>query len=222
MKPIVATALLFLAQALLTEAAVIRLDFGTPTSPVTSGYTAVTAGQLTITPVVTAPDIDGTGISFSITNIGAFTFDNAAQPLNTDGFYTIGNEANPHNFTLTGLTPGDQVTLYAIAAWDGNGRGAQVDFGGSLVQAQIVGSPGTSPTLGNFTLIGTATADSNGIVTGSIFGAHFPDNAATEGQVGAFVFDIQPNNSIPEPATASLAALFSLACLGIRRRRPRD
>lgn len=181
-----------------------------------TGFTPVNANFLSNTPTASASDIDGTGITFSIENVAVFSFDNASEPLTTDGFYTFGNDTLTHAFTLSGLEAGSIVSLYAVSAWDGVGRGAQVDFGGSLVQAQVVGSPGTTPTLANFTFIGTAIAGLDGKITGTINGEHFPSDPATEGQVGAFIFNVTP---VPEPATACLAAL-GMACVGLRRRRP--
>ena len=154
---------------------------------------------------------------FSIDNVGVYDNGNSGETLTDAGFYTYGNNANDHNFSLTGLNEGDIVTLYACAAWDGNGRGAVVVFGSSGpsgVQAQTVGDPGTSPTVANLTVIGTAIADATGTVAGSINGSDGVDSAS-EGQVGGFIFSITP---APEPASMALAGLGIAGMLIFRRR----
>jgi hypothetical protein len=176
------------------------------------------------------------------TNVGAYTFsidhvgvyDNGAgatEPLIASGFYTFGNGNSglDHAFSLSGLNPGDVVSLYAVAAWDGNGRGAYVVFGNSGaggVQAQTLGDPGTAPTLANFTLIGTGTAGAGGILQGTLNGAAgaytTPDGTGVsfvdgqEGQVGAFVFDIAP---VPEPSTFAMLGLGGLVLCFLRRKK---
>ncbi|MCW1915616.1 PEP-CTERM sorting domain-containing protein [Luteolibacter sp. GHJ8] len=212
MKTLALATSLLASLTVLAEAVVLQLDFGSSTSPVATGTTAATGNFLSNTPTASVSNIEGTGITFSIENVGVFSFDNATEPLTTDGFYTFGNNENSHNFTLSGLAPGSIVTLYAVAAWDGNPRGAQVTFGGTTAQAQVVGTPGTTPTLANYTLIGTAVANGSGVVSGFIAGAHL-DDPTCEGQVGAFAF-----NLVPEPSS-SLLGLIGLGALILRRKR---
>jgi hypothetical protein len=196
----------------------LSLDFGTPSTPLTSGYTLVSGNFLSNTPTASVSNINGTGYNFSINNVGVFSFDDITNPLVTDGFYTFGNETLDHTFTISGLAPGDSVKIYAVAAWDGNGRGAQITYGGSTVQAQTIGTPGTAPTLANFTLIGTDIANGSGIVTGSLNGAAFPGNPATEGQTGGFVIEV--TTTVPEPGSFALI-VGSLGTVLIFRRRTR-
>jgi hypothetical protein len=199
----------------------LQLDFGSSGSPATSGYTIVNANFLANTPTASVANINGLGYAFSIDNVGSYNSGTGTEPLTTDGFYTFGNDTLTHGFTLTGLSAGDQVSLYALAGWDGNGRGAQVSFGGSTTQAQIVGTPGTTPTLANFTLIGSDTVTGSGMLSGALFGAGHPGTADSEGQVGGFVFVIT-TSAIPEPASAGLLlGLAATTFAAIRRRRTR-
>ncbi len=121
------------------------------------------------------------------------------------------------------------MTLYAVAAWDGNGRGGYVVFGTSGangVQAQTIGDPGTAPTLANYTVIGTATADGSGILQGALngaAGAYTTTNGSgaafvdgQEGQVGAFVFDIAP---VPEPSAFAMLGLSGVVLCFLRRKK---
>lgn len=194
----------------------LQLDFGSSTSPVATGYTAVVGNFLSNTPTASVTNIDGTGYNFSVNNVGVFSFDSLTEPLITDGFYTFGNDTLDHTFTISGLAPGDEVAIYALAAWDGNGRGAQIVYDGSTVQAQTIGTPGTTPTLANFTFIGSDIANGSGIVTGTLNGAGFPGAPGSEGQVGGFVIQV---TTVPEPTTALLVGAGFGTVLFFRRRR---
>ena len=98
----------------------VQLDFTHSGGPVTAGYTGVNANFLSNTPTT------GTNVGayiFSIDNVASY--DNgsgATEPLTASGFYTFGNGNSglDHAFSLSGLNAGDTVTLYAVAAWDGN------------------------------------------------------------------------------------------------------
>ena len=195
----------------------LQLDFINSGNPVPAGWDAVAGNFLADTPTAGINNIDGLGYNFAIDHVGVYDNGNATEPLTRSGFYTFGDNANDHNFTLNGLSAGAVVTLYACAAWDGNGRGGFIVYGNTGpngVQAQTVGDPGTSPTLANFTLIGTETADGTGTVYGSLNGAGGV-GSATEGQVGGFVLEIQP---VPEPVTLAFAGLGLAAAVVCRRR----
>jgi len=196
----------------------LELDFGASNVTAPAGYTKVTGNFLANTPTASASDIDGLGYNFTIGNVGVFSFGDAANPLTTDGFYTFGNDAQPHTFTLSGLTPGQTVALYALASWDGNGRGAVIEFGNSTTQAQTIGPPGTTPTLANFTYIGTAVADLSGNVSGEMKGAGFPTHLGTEGQLGGMIFELDAPLPVPEPSSALLVGC-GLAGFIARRKR---
>jgi hypothetical protein len=89
------------------------------------------------------------------------------------------------------------------------------DSGINGVQAQTVGDPGIAPTLANLTLIGTATVDGSGILTGTLNGAGGVGSIGSEGQVGGFEFII---TSVPEPGTLALAGLGVAALVMVRRK----
>ena len=208
----------------------LQLDFTHSGGPVTAGYTGVDGNFLSDTPTTGATV---GAYTFSIDHVAVY--DNgsgATEPLTASGFYTFGNGNGglDHAFTLSGLNLGDVVTLYAVAAWDGNGRGAYVVFGNSGangVQAQTLGDPGTAPTLANYTAIGTGTAGAGGILQGTLNGAagayttadgtgtNFVDGQ--EGQVGAFVFDIAA--AVPEPSTFAMLGLSGVVLCFLRRKK---
>lgn len=220
MKTITSALALCLLSAGSAQATVdLKLDFTQFGGVNTAGWDAVYANFLSDTPAASINNIDGLGYGFSFNHVAVYDNGNTDESLTRSGFYTFGNEQNDHTFTLTGLNAGDTVSLYACAAWDGNGRGGYVVFGNSGtagVQAQTLGDPGLSPTLANLTLIGTATADSSGVLQGTLNGAGGL-GSATEGQVGAFVLEITPA-VVPEPATLALFA-FGLGLFAVSRRR---
>ena len=209
----------------------LQLDFTHAGGPVTAGYTGVNGNFLSDTP---SAGVTVGAYTFSIDHVGVY--DNGSgttEPLTASGFYTFGNGNSglDHAFSLSGLNAGDVVTLYAVAAWDGNGRGGYVVFGNSGangVQAQTIGDPGTAPTLANYTVIGTGTAGVGGILQGTLNGAagayttgngtgtNFVDGQ--EGQVGAFVFDIAPA-AVPEPSTVAMLGLGGVMLCFLRRKK---
>jgi hypothetical protein len=196
----------------------VQLDFDNTGNVVPTGWVGLTGNFLADTPTASISNISGLGYNFSIDNVGVYDNGNALEPLTRSGFYTFGNNANDHNFSFSGLTAGETVALYACAAWDGNGRGGVIVYGNSGpsgVQAQTLGDPGTSPTLANLTLIGSAIADGTGTVQGSLNGAGGV-GSATEGQAGGFVFDIQ---AVPEPSIYALFGVGGLALNFLRRKK---
>ena len=212
--PVVAAATVLAAANL--HATDLLLDFSKFSTPYTSGWNPVYATQTTDT-FASISNIDGLGYDFTFSHVATWDNGNATESLTRSGFYTFGNETLDHTFTLSGLAEGMTVSLYACAAWDGNGRGGYVVFGDSGatgVQAQTIGDPGTTPTLANLTLIGTATVDNTGTLNGTLNGAAGV-GTASEGQVGGFVFVI---TEVPEPGTLALAGL-GITAFAISRRK---
>ncbi|MEO5915964.1 MAG: PA14 domain-containing protein [Luteolibacter sp.] len=193
----------------------LYLDFAPSNGVTTNGWTPVYA-TLQQDTSVNVPNVGGSSLGFTFAHVAAYDKASATQPLTRGGFYTYGNSGNTHPFALTGLIPGQSVILYACSAWDGTGAGGYVVFGNSGaggVKGQAIGDPGTSPTLANLTTIGTATADATGVVSGALYGRDKITTGYAEGQVGAFVFEIQapPIRSI----TASAGANGSISPSGV-------
>lgn len=180
----------------------LKLDFTFTGVATTANWTPVGGNYVADTPVASTSNINGLGYNFSIDHVGAYDNGETWESLTRSGFYNYGTNTNDHAFTVTGLNAGQSVSLYACATWDGNARAGIVVFGDSGaagVKALTVGDPGTNPTLTNLTLIGTATADGTGRVTGSLHGAGGV-GSATEGQVGGFVFAISAGGTPPSSA----------------------
>ncbi|MEP4076344.1 beta strand repeat-containing protein [Haloferula sp.] len=143
------------------------------------------------------PGVGGSGYDFEFTNISSWNNGDVTQPLTRGGFHNNGGQFTElHPFTLDNLSPGQEVELYACAAWGGNGSGSYILYGDNApggTQAQTVGNPGANPSLANLTLIGTATADAGGQVTGNMYGPTADlETGGGEGQIGGFIFKIQP------------------------------
>ncbi|MFO1477897.1 MAG: PEP-CTERM sorting domain-containing protein [Verrucomicrobiota bacterium] len=197
----------------------IKLDFTQTGGSYTPGWDPVYANFLADTPTASITDIDGLGLNFGFNHVAVYDNGNATESLTRSGFYTYQNDTLDHSFTLSGLGVGSTVTLYACAAWDGNGRGGYVffgDSGASGVQAQTVGDPGTSGTVANLTRIGSLVVDGSGVASGALFGAG-GIGTPTEGQVGGFIFEIEPA-SVPEPTTLALSVLGLGGWMVSRRR----
>ncbi|RYD64392.1 MAG: hypothetical protein EOP83_09865, partial [Verrucomicrobiaceae bacterium] len=183
------SAISLLAALGLAKAAPLKLDFASDALNTATGWTPVTGITLGDT-MVNVTGVGGTSYDFTFNHVACWDNNQAGQPLTRSGFYNFGQLGNNHDFTLSGLNPGQSVKLYASAGWDGNGRGAYVLFGDNApdgVKAQTIGNPGTTPTLANLTYIGTAIADGSGVVTGALHGDQGV-GTASEGQVGGFIF----------------------------------
>lgn len=202
------------------KAGALYLDFaktgGTAGTGYATGWNPIFANQQQLTQI-NATNVGGSGYDFTFANVASYDNGTSTQPLTRSGFYTFGGSANSHAFTVTGLNPNLPVKLYACAAWDGNGAGGYIVYGDNApggVRAQTVGSPGTSPTLANLTLIGTATADGTGMVSGELFGRNSIAPGYAEGQVGGFVFiptqtitaSAGPNGSISQSGVSNVFA----------------
>lgn len=175
----------------------LYLDFTSAGGTWTTGWTPVFANWVSNTPLASVSDIEGLGYDFSFTNVGSYDNGQSWESFTRSGFYTVGNNTQDHIFTLTGLNAGQTVALYASSAWDGDAAGGYVVFGDNApdgVKATTVSPPGTNPTLGHLTLIGTAVSDATGTVTGSLHGRNGV-GTVDEGQVGGFLFAITPGGT---------------------------
>lgn len=216
---------LLAASAVSSKAALLSfyLDFDTTdgNNQLTAGYQSLAFGASLNTTAATSFNI-GSGVTLSFTNIGCYNTGNATQPLTTDGFYNTGNGVNS-TFTLSGLTPGSTVTLYATDAWDGAGRAAYVSLGGGAYADTATGNqnPGSSTNSNDFTLVAQDVAAPTGTLTGMFGPTNGTDSRGAEAQIGAFIIQVNTPASVPEPSSIALSALglTGLASWVLRRRR---
>jgi len=105
-----------------------------------------------------------------------------------------------------------------VSGWDGTGRGGYVTFGTESANAAVVGDPGTTPSLANFTQINSTAvaADLSGIVSGTFLGHN--GTPGQEGQFGGLIVQVV---TVPEPSTYALLAIGAagLALLRYRAKR---
>jgi len=207
--------------ASLASAAVYKADLGASAQPVASGWTGPSTTvnfNANATPTFNLGD----GVTLTFSTVNNYGFANASNPVIQDGFFTTGTAT----FTLSGLNAGDKVTLYAIHAWDGNGRAAFVSFAGSpLVQSKTAidanfntkvdgAYPYANPSASDMALV---TTDALVGVGGTLSGYFTTTNGTStvqEAQLGGLQFSV---TAVPEPA--SLAALGLAGVFGVRRRR---
>lgn len=199
-------------------------------NPVADGFTTIAAGSFN-TPIVSKNFELGNDISITFENFRSYGTANMSNALITDGFIAEGPNATS-SFTISGLTNGSTVTLYAIGAWDGPGRAAFVAFDGSAFvdtasKSFIAASdqPGNVLTSADFQLI----ADNVSVVGTSISGSWSAwsngnglGSERAEGQLGGLWIEIiSPDTpAVPEPATyAFILGFGALAFIAFRRRR---
>ncbi|HVM50762.1 MAG TPA: immunoglobulin-like domain-containing protein [Candidatus Acidoferrum sp.] len=184
----------------------LQLDFA-PTGtvqPAPAGFTKIQlAAALTPGNYSTTVASAGSTYGLSFTNVGTYNTGNTNEPLTTDGLYSYAADG-PAYFALNELPQGARVTLYAIYAWDGAAKYANVFFGGTNTQIVLHGDPGQNPSLANFTKIGSALVGSSGAVTGHWQG---PGGPNAEGQVGAVVILVGTNH----PPVANNIAMSALS-----------
>ncbi|MDR1304855.1 MAG: PEP-CTERM sorting domain-containing protein [Verrucomicrobiales bacterium] len=149
-------------------------------------------------------------------SIGAYI--NTAVPvvnaITKEGFYFNVNQFRP--FSLSGFTEGDQISVYAISAWGGNGKAGTVTIGSETTQALAVDFTGGLPTIDNFTLINNTpfTVGADGLLTGFF---NYDTVTAGEGDIGGLILVVTP---VPEPSTWLLLA-GGVSLLAVLRRRCR-
>jgi len=84
---------------------------------------------------ITTTHVAGSIYSLSISNVSMYNTGDTNKPLTTTGFYKSAANNYPATFTLSGLQPTLKVTLYAIYAWNGAGKGGNVFFGAPMLKS---------------------------------------------------------------------------------------
>ena len=184
-----------------------KLDFGTPTSPVAEGFQAGEAPLLqeTVDPSFSITDEKGAHpveISFKGA-VGAFSLGTLEsrngdpdKPLTTDYLYTFENkpdDATNVQFTISGLPPGSLVTLYAIGAFNGDGRAGFVSLGNSdLVDIKGGIEPAAkSKSFESFTLVAEKVKVGADGKLGGIFSNSDGSKPRAEGQLAGIVLVVE-------------------------------
>lgn len=188
----------------------LNLDLGTTDAanpPAPAGYTLLAVGGSSTTAVNTSTfaNVAGSIYSLTVSNFSQYNLNNTNEPLTTCAFYmnarnNNNNNTNPVGFVLNGIQPTLKVSLYAIYGQDGPGpSAADVFFGGTSAQIISHGDPGQTPSLTNFTRIGSAMVGSSGAVSGYWTGPG--GSLTTAGEVGGMVFVVGTNTP---PAASNL------------------
>ena len=193
----------------------IDLEPSNTTTP-TSGYVSYIGAPINQTSDPAAQAV-GSGVTLDFSTVGTWSNSTPAQPLTGDGFF-VNAGTSPASFVLSGLAPGSTVTLYGIQGWN-TGSGGFVSFGtGTLVDLNLSnGSPGTTPTLADFTLVGSATVPAGGTLSGSLFNSNGVITRG-EGQIGGLIIQI---SAVPEPSSIALlfcGGIVGAGALWLRRR----
>lgn len=203
-----------------------KADCGPTTGPVAAGWTGPTANVPFH--ALSRPVFDfGGGVQLAFTSdVDNYSLANAANPVITDGLF-VNSGTGPGTFEITGLTPGDKLTLYAIHAWDGNGAAAFVSLAGlpAVDTATADGIVWNSDPLPDY----AADPQPQDMVlvaqdvvvgpSGSVSGYFSYTDGVTsrfEGQLGGLLFEV---TSVPEPASSAML-IGGLAIVIRRRGRP--
>ena len=132
--------------------------------------------------VFSVASVNGSIYTVGFTNLsGTYNFANY-NTLDQDGYYV--NSGVTAGFYLSGLNPGDVVTLYACWGWNGASDPGVITYGGTT-QTLNVGVDITSPSTNTFMQIGSAVADGTGTVRGTWTGL-----SGKQGQVGGMIFSV--------------------------------
>lgn len=131
--------------------------------------------------------VNGGTYTVGFTNVGGTYHTTKYNTVDQDGFYT--SSGATAGFYLSGLTPGDVVTLYACWAWDGAANAGIVTYGGATNKL-TVGAGITSPSTSTFMQVGSALVDATGTVRGTWTGG-----TGKEGQIGGMIFSVSPPGS---------------------------
>ena len=130
---------------------------------------------------------NGATYTVGFTNVSGTYSTAKYNTIDQDGFFVSSGVTG--GFYVTGLYPGDVVTLYACWAWDGAANAGIITYGGAT-KTLNVGTNITSPSTATFMQIGSAVVDGTGTVRGTWTGA-----AGKEGQIGGMIFSVSPPGS---------------------------
>ena len=134
-----------------------------------------------------AVSVNGSTYTVGFTNLsGTYNFANY-NTIDQDGFYV--SSGVTAGFYVTGLYPGDVVTLYACWGWNGSANPGVITYGGAT-NTLNVGTDITSPSTATFMQIGSAVVDGTGTVRGTWTGL-----SGKEGQIGGMIFTVSPPGS---------------------------
>ena len=134
-----------------------------------------------------AVSVNGSTYTVGFTNLsGTYNFANY-NTIDQDGFYV--SSGVKAGFYVTGLNPGDVVTLYACWGWNGSANPGVITYGG-VTNTLNVGTDITSPSTATFMQIGSAVVDGTGTVRGTWTGL-----SGKEGQIGGMIFTVSPPGS---------------------------
>jgi hypothetical protein len=153
-------------------------------------------------PMIFSPvSVNGSTYTVGFTNVSG-TYNTANfNTLDQDGFYVSSGVTG--GFYVSGLNPGDVVTLYACWAWDGAVNPGIITYGGTT-KTLNVGTDITSPSTATFMQIGSAVVDGTGTVRGTWTG-----QPGKEGQIGGMIFSV----SLPGSFSVSPTGITN-NCLG--------
>jgi len=148
----------------------------------------------------TAPTLTfSTGTGDAEVIVKGWATGDSSNLLTSSGWFVGGSSS--FGFSIGGLSAGDLVTVYSLAAWAGNNNAGYISIGSgasdlaNATQALTVGTPGNTPTLSNFTKINSTPVEVDAGET-SVDGRFW--GGGHEGQFGGLVVEVE---SVPEPAT---------------------
>ena len=152
--------------------------------------------------IFSAVSVNGSTYIVGFTNVsGTYNFANY-NTIDQDGFYV--NNGVTAGFYVTGLNPGDVVTLYACWAWNGAADPGVINYGGAT-KTLNVGTDITSPSTNTFMQIGSALVDGTGTVRGT-----WTAPTGEQGQIGGMIFSVStPGNFSVSPAAITNNCLGS-------------
>ena len=181
-----------------------------PVIPVPTGFNALTYSGSTMTFTPTS-DAGGQYV-VSFANVSS-SYGNAnyTPTIDGDGYYV--STSQTAGFSLAGLLPGSQVTLYACWGWDKAAKAGVITFGG-VTNLLTTGFDITAPSSATLQNVGIAYADSTGTVSGSWTG-----QPGQEGQVGGMIFSIKTTTNttfVPDTNPPVVATVFNVGVTNVQ------